>query len=137
MGRIMAIDYGTKKIGIAVTDPLKIIATALTTVDTKHIIEFLKEYFKKEEVECVVVGQPLNLDNSESEMEKHTISFIEELKHNFPTLAVKRIDERFSSVMAQKAILEIGLKKNVRRDKTLVDKVSATILLQSYLDTIN
>lgn len=137
MARIMAIDYGTKRIGIAVTDPLKMIANSLTTVDVKEVMNFLDGYFKKEEVECVVVGQPLNLNNTDSEMEKKALLFIQDLKNKFPFINIKRMDERFTSVIAQQTIIDAGIKKTDRRDKSLADKVSATIILQSYLEILN
>jgi putative Holliday junction resolvase len=137
MARIMAIDFGTKRIGIAVTDPFKMIASALTTVDVKEIMNFLDAYFKKEAIECIVVGQPLNLDNTDSEMEKNAQSFIEHLKIKFPFMRIERMDERFTSKIAQRTIIDAGIKKMERRDKSLADKVSATIILQSYLEMLN
>ena len=133
----MAIDYGTQRVGIAVTDPLKIIATALTTIEEKEVMNFLDAYFKKEEVDCVVIGQPLNLNNTNSEMEQKTLVFIKNLQAKFPLLNTKRIDERFTSVIAKKTILDAGIKKMERRNKSLADKVSATLLLQSYLAILN
>ena len=134
MGRIMAIDYGTKRIGIAVTDPLKMIAGSLTTVDSKEIMSFLTEYLKKEEVECIVIGRPFNLDNTDSEIENDIQAFLVNLKTSFPALRIERIDERYTSKIAQQTIIDAGIKKMERRDKSLADKVSATIILQSYLE---
>ncbi|HEY4800933.1 MAG TPA: Holliday junction resolvase RuvX [Bacteroidia bacterium] len=137
MGRILAIDYGAKRTGIAATDPLKMIASPLETVLTGEVIDFLKKYFSKEEVECVVIGKPVNLDNSDSEIEKQIQSFIVNLKKQFADMKIERMDERFTSKIAQSAILDSGIKKMERRNKSLVDKVSATLILQSYLETIN
>ena len=136
MGRIMAIDYGTKRIGIAVTDPLKMIANGLATVNSVEIMKFLKDYVQKEEVECIVVGQPFNLDNSASEMENNIQAFLVNLKTEFPIMKIDRIDERFTSKIANRAIIDAGIKKMDRRDKALADKVSATIILQSYLEKL-
>lgn len=137
MPRIIAIDFGTKRTGLAVTDNLKLIATSLTTVPANEVIRFLKEYTRKEEVECMVIGKPYNLDNTDNEIEKNIQSFIVDLKTNFPGIKIERMDERFTSKMAQQTILDAGIKKMERRNKSLVDKVSATIILQSYLELIN
>ena len=134
MSRILAIDFGNKRTGIAVTDNLQMIASSLTTVPTKEIISFLKEYINKEEVECIVIGQSINLDNTDNEVEKNIQSFIVNLKKIFPQIRIERIDERFTSKIAQQTILDSGIKKMERRNKSLVDKVSATLILQSYLD---
>lgn len=136
MGRIIAIDYGTKRVGIAVTDPLKIIATGLRTVHSKDIINFLKDYFAKESVECVVVGEPKDMSNKASDSAVHVEAFIRQLKKNFPGLKIERMDERFTSKMAFQAMLEGGLKKKDRANKELVDEISATLILQSYLEFI-
>ncbi len=136
MPRILAIDFGLKRTGVAVTDNLKMIATSLDTLQTKEVISFLKNYFQKEEVETIVIGSPANLDNSEQEIEKNIRAFIVDLKKNFHDKKIERMDERFTSKMAQRTILESGIKKMKRRDKSLVDKVSATIILQNYLETI-
>lgn len=129
----MAIDYGTKRVGVAVTDPLKIIANGLTTVHSKDILAFLEEYFKKEQVECVVVGEPKTLMNEASSAAKHVEIFLKKLKAKFPEMKVERMDERFTSRMAQQAMLMGGLKKKDRQNKETVDMVSATIILQSYM----
>lgn len=134
MPRILAIDYGVKRTGIAVTDSLKIIATSLQTVETRSLLSFLKEYFSKEEVECVVIGSPLNLNGTEQDLEKRIRSFIVDLKNNFPALKIERFDERFTSKMAGQTIRDAGIGKMKRRNKSLVDKVSATIILQNYLE---
>jgi len=134
MPRIIAIDFGNKRTGLAVTDNLKMIATPLTTLHPKELIGFLMEYMKKEEVECVLIGKPNNLDNTDNEIEKNIQSFIVDLKKNFAEMKIERIDERFTSKMAQRIIIEAGIKKMERRNKLLVDKVSATIILQSYLE---
>ena len=134
MSRILAIDFGNKRIGIAVTDKLQMIASSLTTVETKDIISFLQDYMQKEEVECIVIGQSINLDNTDNEIEKNIQSFIVNLKKIFPEMKIERIDERFTSKIAQRVILDSGIKKMERRNKSLVDKVSATIILQSYLE---
>ena len=134
MSRILAIDFGNKRTGIAVTDNLQMIASSLTTVETKNIISFLQDYMRKEEVECIVIGKSINLDNTDNEIEKNIQSFIVDLKKNFPQTKIERIDERFTSKIAQRTIIDSGIKKMERRNKSLVDKVSATIILQSYLE---
>lgn len=134
MPRIIAIDFGNKRTGLAVTDNLKMIATGLITLPPKEVIGYLKEYASKEQIECIVIGKPNNLDNTENEIEKNIQSFIVDLKNNFPDMKIERIDERFTSKMAQQAIIDAGIKKMERRNKSLVDQVSATIILQSYLE---
>lgn len=136
MPRIIAIDFGTKRAGLAVTDNQKLIANSLTTLHPNDVIPFLKEYSKKEEIECIVIGMPYNLNNTDNEIEKNIQSFIVNLKTNFPGVKIERMDERFTSKMAQQTILDAGIKKMERRNKSLVDKVSATIILQSYLELI-
>lgn len=135
MARILAIDYGTKRTGIAVTDPLQIIANGLDTVETKELLSYLETYFSEEEVETVVVGEPLHADDTPTYLEPHIIGFIRKLQKQFPELNIVRQDERFTSVMAKEALLESGLKQKKRRQKGLVDKMAATILLQEYLET--
>ena len=130
----MAIDYGTKRIGIAVTDPGQIIATALDTVHSKDVIEFLRNYFSREEVECIVVGDPRQMDNTGSEISRLVDNFVKELKRKFPAIPIDRYDERFTSVIARDSILMSGLKKSDRRKKELIDQTSAVILLQSYME---
>jgi len=134
MPRIIAIDFGNKRTGLAVTDNLKMIATSLTTLHPKELIGFLKEYITKEVVECVIIGKSNNLDNTENEIEKNIQSFIVDLKNNFPEMKIERMDERFTSKIAQRTIIDAGIKKMERRNKSLVDKVSATLILQSYLE---
>ena len=130
----MAIDYGTKRVGIAVTDPNKIIATALDTVHSKDIIEYLKRYFSAQEVELVVVGEPRQMDNTASEVTPQVEQFVKSLKKVFPEMSVARFDERFTSKMAEQAIRMSGIKKMERRNKALVDQTSAVIILQSYMN---
>ncbi|MGS2740416.1 Holliday junction resolvase RuvX [Sinomicrobium sp. M5D2P17] len=133
MGRILAIDYGTKRTGIAVTDELKIIASGLTTVATTGLMDFLKTYMAKEDVERIVVGEPKRHSNEASDSEKYIQVFLETLKKEFPTLPVERVDERFTSKMAFRTMIDSGLKKKQRQNKALIDEISATIILQSYL----
>jgi putative Holliday junction resolvase len=134
MGRILAIDYGQKRVGLAVTDESKIIATALTTVAAKEVMTFLKEYISRNEVECFVVGEPKQMNNTASESAKYIDPFIRRLKSEFQDIPVERIDERFTSVIASRAIKDSGLKKKDRRDKSLIDAVSAVIILQSFME---
>jgi putative Holliday junction resolvase len=131
----MAIDYGTKRIGIAVTDPQQIISTGLNTVHPQDIITFLKKYFESEKVDCIVVGEPKQMDASDSESAVHANQFVRLLGKNFPSIPVERYDERFTSKMAQQAILMSGVKKKDRQNKALVDMTSAVIILQSYMES--
>ncbi|QQT27845.1 Holliday junction resolvase RuvX [Sphingobacterium spiritivorum] len=133
--RLMAFDYGTKRIGIAVTDPLQIVANALTTVHPNEIFDFLKNYLQTEEVETFVVGKPRQMDGSDSESASHVVGFIRLLKRQFPTIPVAEVDERFTSKMASAVIAQSGMKKGKRQQKGLVDTISATIILQSYMDS--
>ncbi|OEJ98831.1 Holliday junction DNA helicase RuvA [Flavivirga aquatica] len=133
MARILAIDFGTKRTGIAVTDELQIIASGLTTVNTKDLLAFLKDYVAKETVELFLVGEPKQMDNTASESEVHIISFINKLEKQFPNIPIQRVDERFTSKMAFQTMIDSGLKKNQRKNKALVDEISATLILQSYL----
>lgn len=133
MARILAIDYGEKRTGIAVTDPLQIIASGLTTVSTKDLLKYLKDYVSKEQVERIVVGQPRRLNNEPSEVEHKIQQFIMALHKELPEISVVRIDERFTSKIAFQSMLDAGVKKKDRRKKELLDKVSATVILQSYL----
>ena len=137
MARILAIDYGTKRIGLAVTDPMQIIATGLTTVATAKALNFLKTYTAQEEVECFVVGEPKNLDNTPSQSAAATEKFIQQLQKHFPNIPIARIDERFTSKMAAQTLVMSGLKKKKRQQKALLDEVSATLILQTYLGTKN
>jgi putative Holliday junction resolvase len=132
--RIIAFDYGTKRIGVAVTDPLQIIATGLDTVHPKDIIEYLKKYLTSEQAELFVVGEPRQMDGSPSQSAPHIEGFIKLLKKNFPNIPVERIDERFTSKMASAVVAQSGLKKSERRNKERIDTISATIILQSYLE---
>ena len=134
MGRIVAIDNGQKRTGLAVTDGLKIIATGLTTVRTMDVMDFLKDYTGKNEVECFVVGEPKQMNNTASESSVYIEPFVKNLKTTFPGIRVERMDERFTSLIATRAIRETGLKKKDRQNKALVDTVSATIILQSYME---
>lgn len=136
MARILSLDYGTVRTGIAVTDELQIIASGLTTVDTKKIFSFLTNYIKNENVELFVVGEPKQLNNKESESEQYIRPFIEKLKTTFPKIPVKRVDERFTSKMAFQSMIDSGLKKKQRQNKALIDEISATIILQTYLQQI-
>ena len=133
LGRILAIDFGKVRTGIAVTDQLQIIASGLTTVKTGELINFLKEYISKEKVELFLVGKPKQMNNSDSESETLILPFLEKLSKHIPQIPFKRIDERFTSKMAFQTMIDGGLKKNQRRNKALVDEISATIILQSYL----
>ena len=134
MGRILAIDYGQKRVGIAVTDEMKMIANPLTTIHSKDVIEFLKEYFSKETVERIVVGEPKKLNNLPSESKVIIETFIKKFKKEFPDVPVERVDERFTSKIAFQSMIDAGLKKKARRNKELVDTISATLILQSYLN---
>lgn len=133
MGRILAIDYGQKRAGIAVTDELQIIASGLKTVHVKDIWSFLDEFLAAETVDAIVVGQPRDMKNMESDASRFIEPFVRKLTKKYPKISIRRYDERFTSVMAQSAIIEGGLKKKKRQDKALVDTVSATLILQSYL----
>jgi putative Holliday junction resolvase len=133
----MAFDYGTKRIGVAVTDPMQIIATALTTVHPQDIWTFLTEYLQTEQIETFIVGKPKQLDGSDSESASHVVGFMRKLKKTYPTIPVMEIDERFTSKMASAAIAQSGKKKKDRQQKGLVDTVSATIILQSYMEGRN
>lgn len=133
MGRILAIDFGKKRTGIAVTDELQIIASGLTTVDTKNLLPFLKEYTSKEQVDLFVIGKPKQMDNTDSESEQYILPFLKSLQTTFPSISIERVDERFTSKMAFQTMVDSGLKKKQRQNKALVDEISATIILQSYL----
>ncbi len=135
MGRLLAIDYGRKRVGIAVTDPLQIIANGLCTVASGDVLTFLAEYLSKEQVDCFVVGLPKTMRNEESESMKYIKPFVAALRKRFPTIPVEMFDERFTSVIAHRAMLDGGLKKKDRQNKSLVDELSATIILQSYMES--
>ncbi len=133
MARILSIDYGGKRTGIAVTDPFQIIATGLCTVETPKLMTFLKEYFLKESVELVIIGMPTNWDDSATHATPLVKKFIGQFKKNFPQMPVKEVDERYTSKLASQAMLQMGLKKKDRRNKGLVDEIAATIMLQEHL----
>lgn len=135
MGRILAIDYGTKRTGIAVTDPLRIVPGALRTVATHELPVFLADYMGREPVDIIVVGYPTNMNGEESASMKQIRPFVEKLKKQYPDKQVVMFDERFTSVIAQRVILDSGIGKMARRNKALVDEISATIILQSYMDS--
>lgn len=134
MGRVVALDFGKLRTGIAVTDEMQIIASGLTTVATKELITFLKAYVAKEKVEKIIVGEPKQMDNSASESEVLIAPFLEKLAKIFPSIPIEREDERFTSKMAFQTMIDSGLNKKQRRNKELVDEISATIILQSYLN---
>ena len=136
MGRILAIDYGTKRTGLAVTDPLRIIANALDTVETKQLERYLADYFAKNDVDIIVVGKPSQMNGQPSETMRDIEPLVGRLRHAYPNKQVVMYDERFTSVMAHRTMLESGIGKMARRDKALVDRISATIILQSYMDSI-
>ena len=136
MGRILAVDYGQKRIGLAVSDELKITANALDTVHVKDIHNYIKRYISENNVEVIVVGLPKTLDNKASESTPFVENFVSWLRNTFPNIKLERIDERFTSKMAFQTILDSGISKKARKDKGLVDRISATIILQSYLSTI-
>jgi len=135
MARLLAIDYGTKRTGLAVTDPEQRIASGLTTVATHELISFLENYFNSEEVECVVIGEPRQMNNSPSVSSPVISAFIKKFNEKFPSMPTVRIDERMTSRMAFQTMIDSGLKKKARRDKKMVDMISATIILQSYMET--
>lgn len=133
MARILAIDFGSKRTGIAVTDELQIIASGLTTVPTSELLSFLEKYFSQEKVELVLIGEPKQMNNTASESEIGIREFLKKFSEKFPEKELKRIDERFTSKMAVQTMIDSGLKKKKRQNKALVDEISATIILQSYL----
>jgi len=133
MSKILAMDYGKRRTGIAVTDDMQIIASGLTTVDTDVIFEFLENYLKNEKVELFLIGEPKQMDYTVSESEKLILPFIDKLKKKFSQIPIKRVDERFTSKMAFQTMIDSGLNKKQRQNKALVDEISATIILQSYL----
>lgn len=137
MAKIVAVDYGTKRCGIAVTDDLQIIASGLTTVPTSEIVSFLKNYCSEENVETIVVGLPKQMDNTNSESEVHIQSFLKKIESEIPNISVDRYDERFTSKMAVQAMLHSGMSKKQRQNKALIDEISATIILQGYMQSKN
>ena len=136
MARIIAIDYGGKRTGLAVTDPLQIIATGLTTIDSKELIPFLKKYFFTEPVELIIIGMPLNWDETDTHGTPLVKAAIKKIEKEFPTIPLKTVDERYTSKMAKDAMLEMGMKKKDRRVKSNVDLIAATIILQEYLQSV-
>ena len=137
MARILSIDYGGKRTGIAVTDPMQIIATGLTTIASHELIPFLKKYFSQEEVELIIIGLPKNWDESDTHGTPLAEAAIKKIKKEFPLMPLKTVDERYTSKMAKDAMLQMGLKKKDRRDKKLVDEIAATIMLQEYMQNPN
>ena len=137
MPRIIAIDFGLKRTGLAVTDPLKIIATGLITVESKNLIPFLKDYFNKEPVEQIIIGEPKNWDDSDTHATPLVEACIKELQKNFPAIPIQKVDERFTSKMASRAMIDMGMKKKQRRNKAMVDEIAATIMLQDYLNSVS
>lgn len=136
MGRYLALDYGTKRTGIAVSDTLKIIANGLTTVPTHTLLDYLKTYLQKEDVERIIVGLPKQMNNEYSENMKHIRPFVKKLQFLYPDMQIEYYDERFTSALAHKTMLEAGLKKTDRQNKSLVDEISATIILQGYMESL-
>ncbi len=134
MGRIMAIDYGQKRVGLAVTDPDRIIANGLTTIHVKDLMAFLKDYLAREKVDCIVVGEPRDMKNKASDASRFIEPFVKHLQKQFPLIRVDRMDERFTSQMAFQTMIDAGLGKKSRRNKELVDTISATLILQSYME---
>lgn len=133
MGRILSIDYGGKRTGLAVTDPLKIIATALGTVDTPKLMPFLKDYFTKESVEKVIIGMPMNWDDTATHATPLVERFLKDFSKQFPQIPIETVDERYTSKLASQAMIEMGMKKKQRQDKRMVDQIAATIMLQEYM----
>ena len=133
MGRILAIDFGLKRTGIAITDEMQIIASGLTTVETKNLLSFLDSYLKEETVELFLIGLPKQMNNEASESEQHILPFITKLENKYPSIPIKRIDERFTSKIAFQTMIDSGLKKKQRKNKAMIDEISATLILQSYL----
>ncbi|MBV9961257.1 MAG: Holliday junction resolvase RuvX [Parafilimonas sp.] len=136
MSRILCIDYGKKRTGIAVTDPLKIIASALTTVETKDLLPFLKKYFQEEEVELVLIGEPKNWDETDTHATPLVRQFIQKFKKDFPLMKIETVDERYTSKLASQAMVQMGMKKKDRQKKENVDQIAAAIMLQEYLKTL-
>ncbi len=137
MARIICIDYGGKRTGLAITDPLQIIATALTTVLTKDLFDYLKQYFANEQVELILIGEPLNLDATATHATPLVAMAVKRLQKEFPHIPLKKIDERFTSKMASRAMVEMGMKKKDRQVKGNIDQIAATIMLQEYLQSLS
>lgn len=136
MGRILAIDYGRKRTGIAVSDPLQIIAGGLTTVHGSEVINFVKYYIKKENVDLILLGEPKQMNNQPSENMQWVEQFRKHLQKEIPHVPVKMVDERFTSVLAHKVVIEAGMSGKVKKNKGIIDEISATIMLQTYLETL-
>lgn len=136
MGRLLAIDYGTKRTGLAVSDTLKIIANGLTTIPTHTLFDYLKAYLEKEDVECIIIGLPKQMNNEYSENMKHIRPFVKKLQKIYPDTPIEYYDERFTSTLAHRTIIDAGLKKKDRQNKALVDEISAVIILQSYMESL-
>jgi putative holliday junction resolvase len=137
MPRILAIDYGLKRTGIAVTDPLQIIASGLTTVESPKLIAFLKDYFSKETVELIIIGEPKNWDDTDTHATPLVRQILKKLRKEFPAMPIKTVDERNTSKMASRAMIDMGMKKKQRQNKALIDEIAATIMLQDYLTSIS
>ena len=135
MGRLLSIDYGRRRCGIAVTDTLKIVATGLTTVASAKLIDFLRDYFSREDVEAIVVGMPVTVRGEASESQKYLLPALGQIRKQFPDLRIYTFDERFTSVLAHRAMIDGGMKKMARRDKAVVDEISATIILNDFLQS--
>ena len=136
MARILSIDYGGKRTGLAVTDPLKIIATGLCTVETPKLMTFLKDYLSKEKVELIIIGMPVNWDDTATHATPLVKKFISQLKKDFPVIPIIEVDERFTSKLASQAMVQMGMKKKQRQNKAMIDEIAATIMLQEYLQSI-
>ena len=136
MGRILAIDYGRKRCGIAVTDPLKIIANGLETIATHKLMEFLKNYMSREQVELIVIGKPMQLNGQPSESMRYITPFVNRLRKEMPDMPIEMVDERFTSTIAHQAMIDGGMKKSDRRDKARVDSIAASIILNDYLQSL-
>ena len=137
MARIIAIDYGLKRTGLSVTDPLQIISTGLTTVESRQLIPFLKDYFSKEQVERIIIGEPKNWDDTDTHATPLVEKCIKELQKQFPAIPITKVDERYTSKMAKQAMIDMGMKKMQRRNKAIVDEIAATIMLQDYMRSIS
>lgn len=135
MARILSIDYGTIRVGLAVTDPLQIIANGLTSIDESKTLDFLRQYIKDEEVELILLGLPLQLDGSKNTIHEQVVGFRQKLEKAFPNIPVEYVDERYTSKMASQVLIDSGVKKKKRKDKGLLDQISATIMLQDYLNS--
>lgn|SRR5690606_3274117 len=134
MSRIICLDYGLKRTGIAVTDPMRIIASALNTIDTKELMNFLKSYISSEPVGKILIGEPYNLDGSDTHATRPVKDFMKKLKKEFPSIEIESIDEQFSSKMAMRAMIDMNMKKKKRREKGMIDQIAAAIMLQEYLE---